>query len=100
MNARGKVETFPKNSVSVIPDGHSSFAHKISRAAFSPFLDPGTFTPSNLRLRRRLPLLLLLLLRLLDRLLLDLHKRGYSQLPGDQRFVGRGILDVFCSCPI
>ena len=44
-------------------------------------------TPSNLRLRRRL----------LVRLLLDLHQRGYSQLPGDQRFVGRRV-DVFWMC--
>src|SRR5437870_3963827 len=27
-----------------------------------------------------------------------LLERGHHQLPNDQRFLGRGILDVFCSC--
>src|SRR2546427_11845313 len=41
---------------------------------------------------RRLPLHLLLLPALLE--------RGHRQLPSDQRFLGRGILDVFCTCPM
>src|SRR3989442_15098704 len=28
-----------------------------------------------------------------------LLERGHHQLPNDQRFLGRGILDVFCSLP-
>src|SRR2546427_1020686 len=28
-----------------------------------------------------------------------LLERGHQQLPSDQRFLGRGILDVFCACP-
>src|SRR5439155_6202949 len=28
-----------------------------------------------------------------------LPERGHQQLPSDQRFLGRGILDVFCSLP-
>src|SRR5439155_23294844 len=28
-----------------------------------------------------------------------LPERGHQQLPCDQRFLGRGILDVFCSLP-
>ena len=28
-----------------------------------------------------------------------LPERGHRQLPSDQRFLGRGILDVFCACP-
>src|SRR5437879_8599245 len=28
-----------------------------------------------------------------------LPERGHQQLPSDQRFLGRGILDVFCACP-
>src|SRR6266705_2337708 len=41
---------------------------------------------------RRLPLHLLLRPALLE--------RGHRQLPSDQRFLGRGILDVFCACPM
>src|SRR5205807_1696070 len=29
-----------------------------------------------------------------------LPERGHQQLPSDQRFLGRGILDVFCACPM
>src|SRR6266550_3877696 len=29
-----------------------------------------------------------------------LLERGHRQLPSDQRFLGRGILDVFCACPM
>src|SRR5437868_15427320 len=29
-----------------------------------------------------------------------LLERGHRQLPSDQRFLGRGILDVFCTCPM
>src|SRR5204863_5129784 len=29
-----------------------------------------------------------------------LPERGHRQLPSDQRFLGRGILDVFCACPM
>src|SRR5438270_336862 len=53
----------------------------------------------------RLLLLLLrpLFLRRLPRHLLlrpALLERGHRQLPSDQRFLGRGILDVFCACPM
>src|SRR6266550_3866178 len=46
-------------------------------------------SPRRLLLR---PLLLLLRPALLE--------RGHRQLPSDQRFLGRGILDVFCACPM
>ena len=39
-----------------------------------------------------------LALRLLPRL--ALVERGYRQLPTDQKGLSRGILDVFCSCPM
>src|SRR5439155_8609043 len=53
-------------------------------------------SPRRLLLRplllRRLPLHLLLRPALLE--------RGHRQLPSDQRFLGRGILDVFCASPM
>ncbi len=51
---------------------------------------------------RRLLLLRPLFLRRLPLHLLlrpVLPERGHRQLPSDQRFLGRGILDVFCACP-
>src|SRR5438067_7134609 len=41
---------------------------------------------------RRLPLHLLLRPALLE--------RGHRQLPSDQRLLGRGILEMFCACPM
>src|SRR5438876_1256026 len=51
---------------------------------------------------RRLLLLRPLFLRRLPRHLLlrpALLERGHQQLPNDPRFLGRGILDIFCSLP-
>src|SRR5207253_3390324 len=54
-------------------------------------------SPRRLLLRplflRRLPLHHLLLRPVLP-------ERGHRELPNDQRFLGRGILDVFCACPM
>src|SRR5271165_2676984 len=67
---------------------------RLSPAGFAESIFP---SPLNRRIATGLPLLLRLRRRLLVRLRLDLHQRGYSQLPGDQRFVGRRV-DVFWMC--
>src|SRR5450755_2065710 len=63
----------------------------------------GTLTPSSRRLFRHHRHLLLLLCRRLRLPLLPrlaLVEGGHRQLPTDQKGPSRGILDVFCSCPM
>src|SRR5664280_1882887 len=60
-------------------------------------INQGTLTPSSRRRRRRLHLRHLRL-RLLPRL--ALVEGEHRQLPANQKGVSRGILDVFCSCPM
>src|SRR2546428_221806 len=66
-------------------------------------INKGTFTPSSRRrLCRHHRHLLCRRLRLPLRLLPRpaLVERGHWQLPTDQKGLSRGILDVFCSCPM
>src|SRR5437867_4303611 len=64
-------------------------------------LNKGTLTPSSrrrLRRHHRHFLCRRLRLPLLPRL--ALVEGGHRQLPTDQKGLSRGILDVFCSCPM
>src|ERR1022692_1033063 len=64
-------------------------------------INQGTLTPSSRRRRHHRHLRcrrLRLPLRLLPRL--ALVEEGHRQLPANQNGLSRGILDVFCSCPM
>src|SRR5713226_8821015 len=93
-----------RNSCGSESSASSTTLTKCSRFILSlTELNKGTLTPSSRRrLRRNHRHLLCRRLRLPLRLLprLALLEGGHRQLPTDQKGLSRGILDVFCSCPM